>query len=53
VPGLPGWESGVRLTTPPRKNVLLRNHGGRQDPYRVAEPVKKEEVELKTVVSDG
>jgi hypothetical protein len=24
-PGLPGWGLGVRLTTPPRKKILLRN----------------------------
>jgi hypothetical protein len=23
--GPPGWELGVRLTTPPRKKILLRN----------------------------
>jgi hypothetical protein len=32
---------GVGLTTPPGKNVLLRNHGGGQDPYRVVAPVTK------------
>jgi hypothetical protein len=32
---------GVELTTPPQKNVLLRNHGGGQDPHRVVAPVKK------------
>jgi hypothetical protein len=26
---------------PPRKNLLLRNCGGSQDPHRVAAPVKK------------
>jgi hypothetical protein len=24
-PGPPGWRLGVRLTTPPRKKILLRN----------------------------
>jgi hypothetical protein len=27
--------------TPPLKNLLLQNHGGGQDPHRVAVPVKK------------
>jgi hypothetical protein len=32
---------GVGLTTPPRNNLLLRNHEGGQDPHRVVPPVKK------------
>jgi hypothetical protein len=42
VPAPPGWGLGMVLMTPPQKSLLLRNHGGGQDPKRVVEPVKKE-----------
>jgi hypothetical protein len=37
------WSSrlGVVQTTLPQKNLLLQNHGGAQDPNRVAAPVKE------------
>jgi hypothetical protein len=33
-PGPPGWELGVRLTTPPHKNILLRNLKRRPRPIQ-------------------
>jgi hypothetical protein len=30
--------------TPPRKSLLLKNHGGGQNPHRVIAPVKKKEI---------
>jgi hypothetical protein len=38
-PGIPGW--GMGLTTPPQKNLLLRNHYRSQDSDRVVAPVKR------------
>jgi hypothetical protein len=43
----PGWELGGRLTTHPRKNVPLRNHGGRgwvKYTHRVVAPVKRNKI---------
>jgi hypothetical protein len=31
-PGPPGWGLGVRLTTPPHKKILLRDHKRRPRP---------------------
>jgi hypothetical protein len=33
-PGPPGWGLGVRLTTPPRKKILLRNLKRRPRPIQ-------------------
>jgi hypothetical protein len=38
VPGPLGWVLGVVLTTPPRKNLPLRNTGGGQDTHIVVAP---------------
>jgi hypothetical protein len=38
-PGPRGWELGVGLCTLPRKNLLLGNNGGGQEPFRVVAPV--------------
>jgi hypothetical protein len=44
------WSSrlavGRGVTTPPRKMLLSRNHGGGQDPHRVVAPVKKKNLTL-------
>jgi hypothetical protein len=40
------------LTTPSRKNLLLRGHEGDQDPQRAAAPVKKENKSCKTRVPE-
>jgi hypothetical protein len=40
-PGPPGLSLDVRLTRPPRNNLLLRKYGGVQDPQRAVAPVKK------------
>jgi hypothetical protein len=39
--GPPDLGLGVGLITPTPKKLLLRNHGGGQNPHRVAAPVKK------------
>jgi hypothetical protein len=37
----------VGLRTPPRKNIVLGNHGGSQDPYnRVVPPVNKKNIQI-------
>jgi hypothetical protein len=48
---LTGNTLGVRLMAPPRKNLLLRNHGGGQAPHRIAAPVKKKMVIIRSRVS--
>jgi hypothetical protein len=40
VPGPSGWMFSVGLTTPSRKYLVLRSHGGGQDPHRGVAPVK-------------
>jgi hypothetical protein len=38
-PGLPGWELGVRLTTPPHKKYSYETSRGGQGPPRAVEPM--------------
>jgi hypothetical protein len=45
------WGLGVGLTTPPRKNLLLGNHGRGQDPLTVAGPLKKKKKNYGTINS--
>jgi hypothetical protein len=38
-PGPPGWELGVRPTTPPHKKYCYETSRGAQDPPRAVEPM--------------
>jgi hypothetical protein len=44
IPGPPGWVLAMGLSTPPRTNSLLRNHGGGQVPHTFVAPVKKKSI---------